>query len=320
MPLISVIVPVYNAESFLHICVESILKQTFDDFELILIDDGSKDMSLKVMQELSEKDNRMHVYHHENHGAGYTRNRGIQLASGKYITFIDSDDYVDIDYLDTFKKSIGDNDVLISGYNKVSMDEHKLLFTSIPKDCMWTEFKYVSTCAKMYSLDFLKANNIKYAPLKIGEDVYFNLSMNSITNKIIIIPYAGYNYCLNQNSVTQNQSTLNRDNKILDLLNRIYNNLALTEKYSNKMVQYFYLKTVVQFLLMQVNVCDKKTYLDLCKEGFEFLKSNGYNGFSVVKEEEFKIKLCTFTYWIANKLHLNSLLYSLLRPLHLQIG
>ena len=88
----------------------------------------------------------------------------------------------------------------------------------------------------------------------------------------------------------------------------------------NKMVQYFYLKTVVQFLLMQVNVCDKKTYLDLCKEGFEFLKSNGYNGFSVVKEEEFKIKLCTFTYWIANKLHLNSLLYSLLRPLHLQIG
>ncbi len=320
MPLISVIVPVYNAESFLHICVDSVLKQTFHDFELILIDDGSKDKSFQVMQNLSEIDYRIQVYHHENHGAGYTRNRGIQLASGKYITFIDSDDYVNEDYLDTFIKSIEDNDVLISGYNKVSMDEHKLLFTSIPKDCIWTEFKYVSTCAKMYSLDFLKANNIKYAPLKIGEDVYFNLSMNSITNKIKIIPYAGYNYCLNQNSVTQNHNTLNKDNKILDLLNRIYNDLALNEKYSNKMIQYFYLKTVVLFLLMQVNVCDKKAYLKFCKEGFEFLKSMGYDSFSLVEEDELKVKLCTTIYWLANKLHLNGLLYSLLRPLHLQIG
>lgn len=320
MPLISVIVPVYNAESFLHMCVDSILKQTFHDFELILIDDGSKDMSLKVINELSEKDKRIKIYHHENHGAGYTRNRGIQLASGKYITFIDSDDYVDEDYLDTFIKSIGDNDVLISGYNKVSMDEHKLLFTSIPKDCIWTEFKYVSTCAKMYSLDFLKANNIKYAPLKIGEDVYFNLSMNSITNKIKIIPYAGYNYCLNQNSVTQNQSTLNRDNKILDLLNRIHNDLVLDEKYSDKMIHYFYLKTVVLFLLMQVNVCDKKAYLKLCKEGFEFLKCMGYDSFSLIEDDELKVKLCTTIYWLANKLHLNGLLYSLLRPLHFQIG
>lgn len=72
MPLISVIVPVYNAESFLYICVDSILKQTFHDFELMLIDDGSKDMSLKVMNELSKKDKRIKIYHHENHGAGYT--------------------------------------------------------------------------------------------------------------------------------------------------------------------------------------------------------------------------------------------------------
>lgn len=320
MPLVSIVVPVYNAQAFLSICVESILNQTFDDFELLLIDDGSKDQSLQVMHELSKRDTRIRLFHHENHGAGYTRNRGIQFASGQYITFIDADDFVDNNYLETFMNEIGNNDVLISGYKKVTMKSHDVLFTSIPLDCEWTEFKYVSTCAKLYALNFLKENHIQYAPLKIGEDVYFNLTINSKTENIKIISYAGYNYCLNENSVTQNRKTLVVDNKILSLLNQIYNDLSLEKKYSNKMIQYFYLKTVVQFLLMQVNVCDKKTYLQLCHEAFNFLKYHGYNGYSPVKEEEFKIRICVFAYWIANKMHLHGLLYSLVRPLHLQIG
>lgn len=320
MPLVSIVVPVYNAQEFLSICVESILNQTFDDFELLLIDDGSKDQSLQVMRELSKRDIRIRLFHHENHGAGYTRNRGIQLASGQYITFIDADDFVDNNYLETFMNEIGNNDVLISGYKKVTMKSHDVLFTSIPLDCEWTEFKYVSTCAKLYALNFLRENHIQYAPLKIGEDVYFNLTINSKTENIKIISYAGYNYCLNENSVTQNRKTLVVDNKILSLLNQIYNDLSLEKKYSNKMIQYFYLKTVVQFLLMQVNVCDKKTYLQLCHEAFNFLKYHGYNGYSPVKEEEFKIRFCVFAYWIANKMHLHGLLFSLVRPLHLQIG
>ena len=106
MPLVSIVVPVYNAQAFLSICVESILNQTFDDFELLLIDDGSKDQSLQVMRELSKRDTRIRLFHHENHGAGYTRNRGIQLASGQYITFIDADDFVDNNYLETFMNEI----------------------------------------------------------------------------------------------------------------------------------------------------------------------------------------------------------------------
>ncbi len=73
MPLVSIVVPVYNAQAFLSICVESILNQTFDDFELLLIDDGSKDQSLQAMHEFSKRDTRIRLFHHENHGVGYTR-------------------------------------------------------------------------------------------------------------------------------------------------------------------------------------------------------------------------------------------------------
>lgn len=95
------------------------------------------------MHEFSKRDTRIRLFHHENHGVGYTRNCGIQLASGQYITFINAEDFVDNNYLETFMNEIGNNDVLISGYKKVTMKSHDFLFTSIPLDCEWTEFKYV---------------------------------------------------------------------------------------------------------------------------------------------------------------------------------
>lgn len=92
--MISVIVPVYNAEENLPRCLDSILKQTYTDFELLLMNDGSKDSSLAICKSYEEKDARIHVYSHENHGVSYTRNRGIELAQGEFIQFVDSDDYI----------------------------------------------------------------------------------------------------------------------------------------------------------------------------------------------------------------------------------
>jgi glycosyltransferase involved in cell wall biosynthesis len=101
-PLISVIVPVYNAEKRLVKCIDSILAQSYIHFELLLINDGSKDSSGTICDAYAQKDNRVKVFHKENGGASSARNIGIEHATGEYIVFVDSDDYVEKDYLSAF--------------------------------------------------------------------------------------------------------------------------------------------------------------------------------------------------------------------------
>ena len=106
MPLISVIVPVYNVEKYLCKCVDSILKQTLPDFELILVDDGSKDDCPFICDKYARNDNRVFVVHQNNQGLSSARNRGLEVCKGDYITFVDSDDYLDPNYLETLYSNL----------------------------------------------------------------------------------------------------------------------------------------------------------------------------------------------------------------------
>ncbi|MFR1286999.1 MAG: glycosyltransferase family 2 protein [Subdoligranulum sp.] len=99
-PLISVIVPAYNVEKFIGKCIDSILRQSFKDFEVLLIDDGAKDSTPEICDACAKKDSRIKVYHKENGGLSDARNYGIDRMQGKYVTFIDSDDYVDSGYFE----------------------------------------------------------------------------------------------------------------------------------------------------------------------------------------------------------------------------
>lgn len=99
IPQISVIVPVYNVEKYLSRCIESILSQTFTDFELLLIDDGSTDRSGEICDEYAKKDTRIRVFHTKNRGVSAARNLGLDNAKGEWISFVDSDDWVENDYL-----------------------------------------------------------------------------------------------------------------------------------------------------------------------------------------------------------------------------
>ncbi len=119
-PLLTVIVPVYNAEKTLHRCVDSILAQTFENFELILVDDGSKDESGRICDEYAAKNSHVRAIHKANGGASSARNAGIKIANGKYITFADSDDYVSPKWAKTFIDNIADADLGIQGINFIS--------------------------------------------------------------------------------------------------------------------------------------------------------------------------------------------------------
>lgn len=125
MAEISVIVPVYKVEKYLNRCVDSILNQTFKDFECILIDDGSPDKCGEICDEYSKQDSRVKVIHQINQGLGPARNSGLKIATGQYICFVDSDDWVEPDYLKIMEKHIRQNDVdiVMSSYRMVFFDE-----------------------------------------------------------------------------------------------------------------------------------------------------------------------------------------------------
>lgn len=122
--LISVIIPIYNVEEYLVRCVNSILNQTYDNMEIILVDDGSPDNSGKIADELAERDNRIIVYHKKNGGLSDARNFGVSKANGEYITFIDSDDYVADDYVEYLYSLIRENnaDISVCAFSPTSIE------------------------------------------------------------------------------------------------------------------------------------------------------------------------------------------------------
>ena len=130
-PKISIIVPVYNVEKYLNRCIDSILNQTLEDIELILVDDGSKDGSGQICDEYAVKDCRVRVFHIENGGPAKARNLGIIHAIGEYIGFVDSDDYIESSMYERLysRAMINNSDVVMCGYNIVTEDSviHKIL-------------------------------------------------------------------------------------------------------------------------------------------------------------------------------------------------
>jgi len=121
--MISIIVPIYNAEQYLHRCIDSIQAQSYTDFELLLIDDGSKDASGAICDEYAAKDTRVRVFHKENGGVSSARNLGLDNAQGEYITFCDADDHVSEDWLAAYSEAIANNvDLAIQGYCAIDGD------------------------------------------------------------------------------------------------------------------------------------------------------------------------------------------------------
>lgn len=135
-PFFSVVIPVYNAEKYINRCVESILQQSFENFEVVLVDDGSADRSMEICEELAQKDTRVLFFHQKNQGVSAARNKGISMAKGKYLVFVDADDYIRADTLILLYESCNDckADVCFFGYQCVVGSEIKQVVLP-PKFC-----------------------------------------------------------------------------------------------------------------------------------------------------------------------------------------
>lgn len=216
--LISIIVPVYNAEKYLERCVESILKQTYTTFEIILINDGSTDSSKAICENYSKQDDRIRIITKNNTGVADTRNIGLSVARGEYIAFVDSDDYIDENMLQRMieKAVANDSDIVMCGYNivsngviasaKMDYDESYANYQQIKDSLLYLYYtdKHVglySLCNKLIKKDVYLNEVVFDISLKRGEDAWFLFQCLKRCNRVDYISETYYYYCQNDVSI-----------------------------------------------------------------------------------------------------------------------
>jgi len=217
IPKVSIIIPVYNTEKFLEKCIKSVLAQSFTQFECILIDDGSLDNSLLICNEYAEKDSRIKVIRKTNGGVSSARNAGLAAAQGECITFIDSDDWVEDNYLYTlFNNIIKYNcDLSICGFKQLKdntllhntkCESEIILLNNISAKKALFEYKYFGPgiLCKLVKRQFIYDNNIKFdTNIKVCEDGLFWFQVINKLQKIVFDSTFCYNYIVHENSITQ---------------------------------------------------------------------------------------------------------------------
>ena len=208
---ISIIVPVYNVEKYLSVCLDSIRKQTFLDWELILVDDGSTDRSAMICDEYSTNDERIHTIHKANEGVAIARNTGIKVAKGKWLTFIDSDDWIDENYLEVMIHMIWKENVDIVFLSNILYEFPQFpqlkcinyISTVYTKDMLWdflqenVMFKKGDggSCCKLFCSALIRENNIEFTKgNSLFEDTMFTLNCVSVSTKIAITKNSCYHY------------------------------------------------------------------------------------------------------------------------------
>lgn len=309
-PKISVIIPVYNAELYLKRCIDSVLNQSFKSFEIIAIDDGSKDNSFKILNEFQQFSPNVRTLSRENKGAAYTRNEGIKLAKGEFIMFIDSDDYINPDYLQVFYDEIssGIDDAVIGGLQRVNQDGKQLFSIQLGKD-KWSKYRSISPCARIYRKKFLVDHELSFPDIPLAEDLLFSLTVYTKSENIRTIPYCGYNWFYNENSAS---NTLNKGfNPNLDIKNVLDKIAAIIPKdfSETKLIKFFIKKFTLYWLLDGGRHSTSAEFLRQYKEINDWIRINGMKStLSVfdreIRDERFMVKLAIFTMNLIEKLGL----------------
>ena len=243
MALISIIIPVYNAKNYLVRCLQSIISQAYKNFEVILVDDGSTDNSYEICQDIANKDKRFIVVTQTNSGASSARNRGIEIAKGEWITFIDADDYVEKSYLESLCINIENEKTLIiqglkqvnskgEDIKKIDFEYSKLSGSEVRKAFDEKEiFEYAYTVAKLYNRDIINKHNIKFnEQISYSEDMLFMLEYILHCDFIKFVQGSLYNYVIDASTLSQRYNPFESEFLLFTEYTRL--NKAIANKYS----------------------------------------------------------------------------------------
>lgn len=277
IPKISIIVPIYNVEKYLRKCIDSIINQTLKDIEIILVNDGSTDNCGSIIDEYAKQDERVIAIHKENGGQSSARNMGLDIARGKYIGFVDSDDWIELDMYELLYKSIIENnyEMSVCGRCSYSMENQKTYEVGIKDEIINLEEtslqSYISNNLfyshtvvvwnKLYLKDIIDKYNIRFKDVSYvgSEDTLFNYQILWHVKKIRAIDKICYNQLSREGSTTKNYKK--------GYISRTSNLVKSMDEYSIKINQKDFAKEIIPMFLLfffQWNISQIKLYSENC--------------------------------------------------------
>lgn len=283
---ISVVIPVYNVEKYLSECIDSLINQTLKEVEIICVDDGSTDNSPQILDEYAKKDTRIKVFHQENKGVSVARNDGIKKVQGEYLTFVDSDDWLELNALEvlynTAKKR--KSDVLLFSFysyypNKLEKNNRLVPLKNIIKDSNTTfleSYKYIldtpmGTWAKLYKTNLIQDNEIKFPPnIQCSEDrpFYIQSCINAKNISVLDEPFYYYRRDISQSLTQGNSNSVSDSYKANQIIKQMIYKLE-----DKKKIFCSFLKDYIQNILwawdiskLKSNASENIKYLKLLKK------------------------------------------------------
>lgn len=288
MPKISIIVPVYNCEKYISNCINSILEQSFKDFELILVDDGSSDRSFEICESFARKDSRVKAIHQLNSGVSRARNRGLDEVQGEYIGFVDGDDCVDKEMYERLYKNLADNDAdisicgIVNYFLKKDGTTEKVRQSQVDgfwifsgeqalKEALQSRLYSVNPVNKLFKRELF--DKLRYPEGKISEDAFLIPVVISKANRVVYDSKPMYYYLRRENSITTSNFSYND----WDVVEAYENHLnMISEKFPNlkKVAKFRYLWSYT-YVIDKIMICENsENYLKDFKKAFDFIKKN----------------------------------------------
>lgn len=311
-PLVSILIPAYNAEEFLSKAIDSALNQSYKNIEIVSINDGSTDNTSEILKQYKKAHPKIiKNFTQENLGEGRTRNALIEKAQGEYFVFLDADDWLKKDYVRTLLSEIEQYDLVVSGYELYNAD-YQYVASSHPSSKEFSKYSFCMSGGKMWRRSFVIENHLCYEPLTIGTDSLFSVCAYSKTKAVRTIPYSGYCIYVNKNSVSRNV-TFDDSKSFLTIAKKAVNEINNDSFLASDYFRLFLLKSLLVDIVLYKKSLNFSQLLALSRKNLSwykgFLAEHGQR-YELIMNREIDLPVVLFanSYIFFSKCHLDRLL------------